>query len=573
MLQTLSSFLKENKIILLVVCLAMVLRFILPSNPPSLNWDEISHGYNAFSILKTGRDEWGKFIPIIFRAYGDYKHPIYIYLTAVSEFFFGLTAFAVRLPSILAGVGTVIFTYLLVKEMLDDKWLMLTKKQKLNINSKSTALLAGFFVAIEPWTLFLSRGAFEANLALFFFTAGIYYFLKFVHSHSYYLLFATLFFGLTVWTYNSYRIFTPLMMVGMLLIYKTKLIELIKSDYRAIAYCLLSIALLFLPMFYQLLNPVGQARYAWVSILDTGAVSQINEARAGGGSRLYNNKATFFINKFTRNYISHFSPSFLFLKGGSNYQFSVPENGLLFLIDLPLLIIGFVFLLTSKSLNRESKIVILFWLILAPIPSSLTREAPHVLRDITALPIPMILSSIGLYWIITKIKENYRPVAITAFIILFAGFSENYIYKYFTDYRKDYSKAWQYGYEDAVSYAKANYETYDKIIITKKYGEPHEFVLFYWPWDPNLYLKDQNLNRFYQTSWYWVDGFDKFYFVNDWQIKDKDKEFVLESKKTVDCLRSKCLLLTSPNNVSNGWNKLETINYLDGKPAFEIYEN
>ena len=112
--------------------------------------------------------------------------------------------------------------------------------------------------------------------------------------------------------------------------------------------------------------------------------------------------------------------------------------------------------------------------------------------------------------------------------------------------------------------------------MTKKYGEPQEFVLFYWPWDPESYRTDPNLNRFYQSNWYWVDGFDKFYFVNDWEIPAAfDEDFVLESGGNVKCQMSnvKCLLITSPGNVPEGWEKMETINFLDGQPAFEIYDN
>jgi 4-amino-4-deoxy-L-arabinose transferase-like glycosyltransferase len=145
------KFLWGNKWILLILLASVLLRFWkVDSFPPSLNWDEISHGYNAYSILKTGKDEWGNILPTIFRAYGDYKLPVYIYLTVISEAFLGLTPLAVRLTSILAGISTVVFTYLLAK----------------NIFSKKVALLSAFLVAIEPWSFFLSRGAFEANLAL-----------------------------------------------------------------------------------------------------------------------------------------------------------------------------------------------------------------------------------------------------------------------------------------------------------------------------------------------------------------------------------------------------------------------
>src|SRR5512146_3517555 len=91
---------KIDPYLFVIIIAAALLRFInLNAMPPALNWDEVSHGYNAYSILTTGKDEWGVSFPTIFRAYGDYKLPAYIYLTAVSEKFLGVDAFAVRLPS------------------------------------------------------------------------------------------------------------------------------------------------------------------------------------------------------------------------------------------------------------------------------------------------------------------------------------------------------------------------------------------------------------------------------------------------------------------------------------------
>ena len=122
MLKQIRRFIQSYKLFLLIVILAVILRFVaIGTAPPSLNWDEASHGYNAYSILKTTKDEWGVTFPTIFRAYGDYKLPVYIYLTVLSEAVFGLNEFAVRLPSILAGIAIVIFTYLLVKELFKNK--------------------------------------------------------------------------------------------------------------------------------------------------------------------------------------------------------------------------------------------------------------------------------------------------------------------------------------------------------------------------------------------------------------------------------------------------------------------
>jgi hypothetical protein len=183
----------------------------------------------------------------------------------------------------------------------------------------------------------------------------------------------------------------------------------------------------------------------------------------------------------------------------------------------------------------------------------------------------MILTAIGVnnFYDWLKRKNYWRIIFLVIYLILLFVSLGDYLKIYFVDYSKQYSWSWQYGYKEVVDYAKEKYSKYDKIVITKKYGEPHEFFLFYWPWNPNEFMNDPNLIRFYQSDWYWVDRFDKFYFVNDWQVK----EMKLESGDGIDCQNSKCLLITSQDNYFGKWNKLETINFLNGEVAFEIYEN
>lgn len=556
------KFFQKNYVFVPILLLAVVLRFSwLSYNPPSLNWDEISHGYNAYSILKTGKDEWGQTFPRIFRAYGDYKLPAYIYLTSISEFFFGLNAFAIRLPSVLAGIAIVVFTYLLTKELFDKK----------------IAIISSLLVAIEPWSLFLSRGAFEANLALAFIISGTYFFISGTKKAKLLPISAVLL-GLSVWTYNSARVFVPLLFLLLIFLYKKELLKIWRKNQKVFTCYLLLIAFFFLPMFWQLFNPVGQARYGWVAILDEGAITQINEARNMSQlspllTRLVHNKGTYFISRFVGNWFSHFSLDFLFLEGGNHYQFSMPGHGLIYPINLVFFILGLIVLVRKQ---KRSYFLFLGWLVLAPIPSSLTREAPHVLRAITMLPMPMIVAAVGLVSLSKWLGKRIGKILLIGYLIILLISIETYLTNYFTHYRTKYSWSWQYGYEQAIDFARANYEKYDKIVITKKYGEPHEFFLFFWPWDPWEYINDPNLIRFYQTNWYWVDTFDKFYFVNDWDIATaQNGTFVLESGRKVKCQvpGTKCLLITSPENFPKDWDKLQTIDFLDGKPAFEIYEN
>jgi hypothetical protein len=159
----------------------------------------------------------------------------------------------------------------------------------------------------------------------------------------------------------------------------------------------------------------------------------------------------------------------------------------------------------------------------------------------------MILSALGITKFIELVKLKFpasKILLVSAYLVLLFVFMESYLLNYFEVYAKTYSWSWQYGYKETVESLKAKYPNYDKIIITKKYGEPHEFILFNWPWDPAKFQADKNLIRFYQSNWYWVDGFDKLYFINDWDIKTiRDGVFTLESKTQVDCsVASRCLL-------------------------------
>ena len=222
------------KWLLLIVAAGFALRLAaINLIPPSLNWDEVSLGYNAYSLLKTGRDEWGTVLPTIFRAYGDYKLPIYIYLATLSPFF-------VRLPSIIFGTLLIVIAYLLGRRM----------------SSPFVGLTAALLVAISPWTWWISRIALEANVGALLIAIGVYCLL------SRKLSLGILFLGLSVWAYNSARVFSPLFLIFFLIINRRR-IRLSTMNY-------LLITILFTPMFLQLLMPSGQARLNWLTILDSG---------------------------------------------------------------------------------------------------------------------------------------------------------------------------------------------------------------------------------------------------------------------------------------------------------------
>lgn len=520
---------KFEKIILAAIILfAIFFRVInIEQFPPSLNWDEVSHGYNAFSVLKTGRDEWGTKFPLIFRVFGDYKLPVYIYFTIPPVILFGLNSFSVKLVSILAGSLLPVFVFLVIKQIFPKKSFLF--------------FFGAGITAFSPGFIFLSRIALEANLFLLFFSISMYLILVKKYSCS------SFFYALCLLTYNSSRVILPFYLILMTYVLIRNKYKFIQNWFKFLPFIIIVIITIF-----QTLNSSGQARYQWVSILDSGSINKINELRQVY-PRFIINKASFFAFTAVKNYLSHFNPKYIFYSGGSNYQFSLPNFYLISPLFLLFFILGLYFLF--KNLKNDKYKLLIFWLLVSPLPSSITRDAPHVLRSITFLPIVVITIVLGFNQIILKFSKI--STFYVAFVLALGLFM---FWPKYKAYAINYSASWQYGYKEVVSFIASNYSKYDKIIITKKYGEPHEFILFYWPWDPETYQNDQRKNWDYHDNWYWINAFDKFKFINDWEIK-----------KETNIIDSKTLLITSPDNYNKDTYKLiKTVYFVDEKPAFDI---
>src|SRR3989344_516528 len=185
----------------------------LDKYPAGFTPDEASQGYDAYSLLKTGKDQWGKPWPLTFRSFGDFKLPVYTYLTIPSVAAFDLNEFSSRLPSALLGTLAILTTYLVSCELFG--W--------------QVGLLSAALLTVSPWHLPLSRGAFEANLTVFFASLGTWLFLRGLKQPKW-LVFSALVFGINLFTYHSARVFTPLLGLSLLFIYKQELRGLLKSS-------------------------------------------------------------------------------------------------------------------------------------------------------------------------------------------------------------------------------------------------------------------------------------------------------------------------------------------------------
>src|SRR3989344_4323054 len=188
----------------IIIFIAILLRFWQLGNvPPSPDWDEASLGYNAYSIMQTGRDEYGKFLPVILRSFDDYKPGLYAYLIIPFIKLFDLNTMTVRLPSAIFGVLAIIGTYFLVKELF--------KKSHLSPQDSASniALLASLLLAISPWHLQFSRIAFEAQVGLSLNIFSILFFIKGLKRGIYFVL-SVILATLSIYVYQSEKVYLPI---------------------------------------------------------------------------------------------------------------------------------------------------------------------------------------------------------------------------------------------------------------------------------------------------------------------------------------------------------------------------
>jgi 4-amino-4-deoxy-L-arabinose transferase-like glycosyltransferase len=470
------EFFKKNWKILLIIGVASLLRlWNLASVPPSLTSDEAALGYNAYSILKTGRDEYGQLLPVVFKSFGDFKTGAYVYLAAPFVALFGLNEFSVRLPGALAGILGVYLIYLICRRLFDKE---------------RVALTSAFVFAITPWAIFFSRGAWEANVSLTLTLAGIYFFLKAVEKPKY-LLSSAAFFALTLSTYQGAKLATLLVVLILAFLYRRQLFSINKKYLvgSVILGALIAIPIVLSTFQGQTgrLNVFSLFSYPRSTQSLSSFLDQGREKVGDAGYYLFHSEGLNFKRAILGRWFNHFSARFLFFEGDwPNPRHSAPNHGMLLLSDLVLLIIGFVALVRLGA--KKETAFIWLWLILAPLPAAMSRDQVHAVRGLNLVaPLTMVLS-LGLERVLSA-RKVFRYLFGVAFVLSFIYFLD----AYFVHLPEHNSKYWGYGYKQIVETITPIQEKYKQIKVQQSFSQPYIYFLFYQKYDPDKYQKQAKL--------------------------------------------------------------------------------
>lgn len=515
-------------ILFVIVAVAFFLRFYrVDEVPVSLYWDEVSAAYNAYSIAITGKDEFGRTLPLLFRAFEDFKAPGNIYLTAPIVRIFGLNEYTVRFTSFFFGTLTVFITFFLVKELFEiglKPEVLSSKKaqnnkvlsKRLNLKNISLeirnwkseiALLSAGILAITPWHINFSRTGFEANVAVFFIVLSTWLFIKSLKGKVVLFFLSMMFFALSFYMYRSTHVFLPLFLPGIFLIFRPQLLSTL--GIKNIIVGLFFFFIVLAPFAPHIVSSEGLVRAkqtnAFIDLPTTQyylAKKQLENSSAWWSRTVYNRRlAPIYL--LVPNYIKHFNFKFLFLEGDGNLRHGVKGMGLLHIWMAPFIILGTVVLF---FLPVKVRLLILLWLIIAPIPAALSLPAPHALRSLNILPIPQILTAIGLVTTFAFIPRYAKVYAITIFMLIVSISMYYYLYLYYNENAKAASVYWADGYKQLTHYI-FKYETkYDKVIISGHYWQPYIYFLFYKQYDPKMFQEHGSKQKFDKylfggTSW------------------------------------------------------------------------
>ncbi len=545
------TMLRKNFWLIAILILAIFLRFFR-LDYLELFGDEVDAGYQAYSLMETGRDYKGHFLPAYAQSFSEWRAPMMMYSMIPFVKIFGLNEWGIRCYSAFFGIISILGFYFLVI--------------KLGVK-KRIALITTFLIGITPWHIQYSRAGFEITLMVSFIIWGLYFLIDYLQKNNFYkLLLAAILLSLSFYTYNTANIYVPLFILIILgcrkLINKEKIIKP--------AFKLLLIMFVFsLPILYQIFLGQAADRFKKFSIFNNGNLtSEINEYRTqlnnSATSRVFYNRFLYSGKKIMANYFNAFSSDFLFGTGDVTFRHSLHKVGNLFWIYGLLVIIGLIKFVLTKN-KKFWDWFMLGFLIISPIPSSLTIDGYNHATRLFLMIFPLCyFAAIGLNWLF----EYKKWVGLLVTLIIFFEFIY-FQYYYWNSYKQDSWRWWHYGYKNIIQLSAKYYDKYEKVYFENAYEPVYPRFLFWNKIDPKTVFKVDDNPVENIVGNYSGFCYEKYCFLNMGSLIDSGK-----LEKNVLYMISQSINIGGDwdwsKNAPGGIRVLETVKNPLGEPLFYL---
>lgn len=456
--------------LLVIIALSVFLRFYqLDTIPTGLYEDEASQGYDAYSMLRTGKDHYGKTFPIFMRSFGGFQSPLYTYLTVIPILILGPSIFSVRLISAVAGVLIVILTVLITRHIYST--------------NKKIVCFSALMVGISPWAIFFSRSAIEANLALCLFLLSVFFFIKSLKK-SWFIILGFIILAISTYAYPAERMIAWIFPIVFLLMFRNNFLPKKKI--------LLTGFLLFIliqaPQLILLASPASLRR-----------ISQVNYWNDILANEVFPQSLLSIARKFLAQFSAYISPKNLFFDPDPQSIRSIPQLSVFYSWMIVPFIIGLrENIKQSRVLNFKLLIIIS---VIALIPASLTGEPFYTLRTLSLLWVLSIIIAVGIDKILFLVKNNFLRYLTVALILMFSIWV---LYtKYFILLKYERSGTTDYNYP-LIEISKKTQETSNKhfLVDTGRDNQLYSLIAFYRQYNPAEFQKQNGLkdiSNYYNT--------------------------------------------------------------------------
>ncbi|MBU0999833.1 glycosyltransferase family 39 protein [Patescibacteria group bacterium] len=533
---------KSKLLLFSIIAVGLILRVLfINSSPPALYGDELTITLDIYSILKTGHDQLGNFLPLTFNMSAG-RPAGYVYGSIPFVAIFGPTAIGVKALSILSGLGIIVLLYLLGTKLFSEK----------------VGLLSAVIGAVSPWEISLSRVGFETHFALFLALFGIYLFIL-ARQKAILYIFSAFCFGLTVHTYLTYKV-AILLFLPLILWYQNGFIKLSQKNKKYFLSGIVVFAILVSLSFSQTFLAGSENRFFNINIFSQSSikskiVQKINFERQitklpESLAKYFHNKPVEYTKVFIENYLQNFSIDFLILHGDRNPRHNMATMGGIYFVELFLIFIGLV---TSWSKGRRKLLFLVFWLLLAPIPTAIV-DSPHALRSAFMLPPLILLSAIGLAAVFNCKNKLLTGLILLLFAVQFIFF----IQKLYFLAPKEYSNFWSYSAKLASEIVKNSQNEFTYIILSDRIDNIEFAYPVYAKIDPSIVINQNKKKTLLSGNK--LKRFDNVYigYIPETQVE-----------KFIDSLEGSVLYIGTASD-KRFLTDPETINGLDGLEALVL---
>lgn len=450
---------------------AFLIRFYnLTSIPEGFDQTEAAFGYNAYSISKTGRDEYGKFLPLVLVSVGDYKLSNFSYWEIPFIELFGLDVFSVKISVVTASMISLVLIYLITSDL---------------IKNKKLSLLTLLLVSIAPWHIVMSRMAYDPMIAFMWYLFSVFLFIRwFRKDRLYLLLLSVITLSFSISTYYSVWLLFPFTIAAYWIFILKKETKIKKLVYLTL------ILLIPVVMLIKLLQITSGQRLYQDSTFQINVTPLIGEQIREDQrlfpmflTRLFHNKLTFYPLFISQNLFKNLSADFLFLNGDKiDKRFTVPYSGVLYLVTAPFLFLGLLSFWKNYPVKKNLFIFGLVFLIF--LGSSFSEFGSETERTLFAVPIFSFLIAYGLTVLVEKVHKNYISAVIIGTIWLLFIYNMAYFnHQYF--WHGNVHQPWgrNFGVQEMIGSIKLMENRYEKVVIP---DSTYIFFYFYNKTDPKI---------------------------------------------------------------------------------------